>query len=410
MIANGEITVTLPRLHPAQETIANDSRRFNVIRAGRRFGKNYYGHRRIVKRALKMAQPVAWCAPSYRMLLDDWNEVKNIVYPVTAQIQSQEKRITLIGGSWIDFWSLDNADSIRGKKYGHIVNNEVAQVKGFTDIWEQIQRLTLADYHGGADFYSTPRGLNDFYHLWNIAGDDPNWSRHHYTTYDNPYIDPTEIDAMKESLPEKVFQQEILAEFLEDGAYFQRVNECAVIEHPDEPEQHKDHAIFAGLDWALSNDFTVLTIVCRNCNRAVDWDRFNQIDFTYQRARIIERCQRWAGLRLLPERNSIGQPNIELLREYITIISGPDYNPGFNTSATTKPALIQRLASGLEHGGFQVPLEYADELRSYQVEFTGSGATKFSAPSGYHDDRVISLALAYWAITGLSAASLIDFA
>ena len=410
MIATGEVTVTLPRLHPAQESIANDSRRFNIIRTGRRFGKNYYGHRRLVKRALKKNQPVAWCAPSYRMLLDDWNEVKNIVYPVTSQIQSQEKRLTLINGAWIDFWSLDNADAIRGKKYGYILNNEVAQVKGFVDIWEQIQRLTLADYHGGADFCSTPRGLNDFYRLWNNAGDDPDWSRHHYTTYDNPFIDKLEIDAMKKSLPEKVFQQEIMAEFLEGGAYFQRVNERASIEQPDQPEQHKDHYIYAGLDWALSEDFTVLTIVYHDCNRVVDWDRFNQIDFSYQRARIIEKCNRWPGLRLLPERNSIGQPNIELLREYIPIVYGPDSSPGFNTIATTKPALIQRLAAGLEHEGFTVPLDYADELRSYQVEFTGSGAAKFSAPSGYHDDRVISLALAYWATTGLSASSMIDFA
>jgi hypothetical protein len=73
--------------------------------------------------------------------------------------------------------------------------------------------------------------------------------------------------------------------------------------------------------------------------------------------------------------------------------------PGFNTTATSKPALIQKLASGLEHDGFLVPLDYADELKSYEVMTSDSGHAKFSAPSGYHDDRVISLALAWWSIT-----------
>jgi len=101
----------------------------------------------------------------------------------------------------------------------------------------------------------------------------------------------------------------------------------------------------------------------------------------------------------MPERNSIGQPNIELLREHVHVLAGPDRMFGFNTSATTKPQLIQRLAAAIEHDGFLVPVEYADELRSYQVSVGESGHAKFGAPDGAHDDRVISLALSLWAIT-----------
>lgn len=115
-------------------------------------------------------------------------------------------------------------------------------------------------------------------------------------------------------------------------------------------------------------------------------------------------AQRWCVAGTLPERNSIGQPNIELLiAAGVNVFLGPDNAPGFSTTASTKPALIQALASALENGGFLVPLDYADELRSYEVETMASGHPKFSAPPGLHDDRVISLAMAWWAIVNCGA-------
>jgi len=172
-----------------------------------------------------------------------------------------------------------------------------------------------------------------------------------------------------------------------------------VIERPDALEQHKGHTLYMGVDWALSRDWTVLTVVCQECNKVVDWDRFNKLDFTYQREKLVSMAGRWNVTGVLPERNSIGEPNIEMLVDRVVVISGPDGKTGFNTTSTTKPALIQKLANALEHEGFKVPKEYADELRSYEVETMVSGHPKFSAPEGQHDDRVISLALAWWAIS-----------
>jgi hypothetical protein len=129
----------------------------------------------------------------------------------------------------------------------------------------------------------------------------------------------------------------------------------------------------------------------------VDWHRFNGLDYIHQRAHIIEVLLRW-GARVLPERNSIGQPNIEMLRERVPVMTGPDGQAGFYTSSSTKADLIRKLATGLELGELQAPADYADELRMYQVDTSGTTA-KFSAPTGAHDDRVISLALAWWAAT-----------
>jgi hypothetical protein len=333
------------------------------------------------------------------MLSEDWRELCDRLAKVTVRKNESEHRLELMGGGVIEMWSLENPDASRGRKYSHAVINEAAMVRDLTNVWNMVIRPTLADFQGGADFPSTPKGLNGFYDLWQQAGgDDEGWARFHFRTDDNPHIARGEVDAMRASLPERVVRQEIDALFVEDGTYFQRIEEAAIIQKPDTPDQHEGHYLVMGVDWALSNDYTVLTVACRTCNRVVDWERFNNIDFTYQRERLVTMASRWRAL-VMPERNSIGEPNIELLHGRVQVLSGPDGKAGFNTSATTKPMLIQGLAAALEHHGFQVPASYADELRSYEVEMGTSGHPKFSAPSGAHDDRVISLALAWYALS-----------
>jgi hypothetical protein len=401
------IDVRLPTPHTAQRQVEASARRFNVLCCGRRWGKDVLLERRAVKKLLKQPHPVGWFAPTYRMMQENYRALKNILAPVITRASETEHRVEVLTGNVIDFWSLDNPDSARGRKYGYVAINEAAMVKALMDAWNMVIRPTLADYKGCADFGSTPKGLNGFYELWAIAEDHPDWTRFKFPTDANPHIPPEEIRAMRESLPARVVQQEIDAEFVADGSYFQRVSERATLTDCDTPDQHTGHSIYGGLDFAMAEDYTVLTLGCRQCNRVVFWDRFNQIDYTYQRARIIDNCQRWAIAGLLPERNSIGQPNIELLAAAgIPVLWGHDLKPGFSTTATTKPELIQALAGALEHDGFDVPADYADELRSYEINVTASGHNQFSAPEGQHDDRVMSLALCWWAMTRTGRAGL----
>ena len=391
------VTIDLPELHTAQRN-ANSAARFSIYNCGRRFGKDILMQYRAAKR-VRLCKPQGWFAPSYRMMTENYNQLYNILSPIVVRANRTDYRLEMQGGGVIEFWSLDNFNAARGRKYSHVTVNEAAATPNLIDAWNYVIRPTLADMQGGADFGSTPKGLNGFYTIWQAAADNPEWARHHYTTYDNPHIPPTEIDAMKVMMPERVFRQEIMAEFITDGTYFQNVDGAATVTGCDTPDMHAGHSIYGGLDWAMSNDYTVLTLACRECNRVVFWDRFNQIDYSYQRSRIIGHCKAWHVVGLLPERNSIGQPNIELLiMAGVSVLSGHDGAPGFQTMATTKPQLIQALATALEHDGFRVPADYMDELRSYEVEVMASGHNRFNAPDGQHDDRVISLALTWWAM------------
>lgn len=390
------VDIALPVMHPNQAAIDRAAVRFNVLNCGRRFGKDVLLERRRIVAMLNRPGQYGWFAPHYRMMKENYKSMYNRLAPVVTGGSKSENTIELVNGATLEFWSLENFDAARGRKYMAVTVNEAAAAPDVLDAWNYVIRPTLADMQGGADFGSTPKGLNGFYQLWTYAEGRSDWARFHYTTYDNPHIPKSEIDVMRESLPGRVFDQEIMAQFLEDGAFFQGVKAACVIEQPDDPAAHHGHRILAGLDWALSEDFTVLTLLCADCGRVVDWWRGNGMDFSVQRDFIAQRCAKWGAL-CLPERNSIGAPNIEMLiAAGVAVAAGPDGGLGFNTTAQTKGQLIQRLAVALEQGVLYAPAEYAEELTAYEVTLTVGNNAKYSAPSGAHDDRVISLALAWW--------------
>ncbi len=396
--ANQILKIILPRPHSGQSEILSSRKRFNVANCGRRFGKTTITSQLITEVVLE-GGTVAYFAPTYKMLSEVWREVKTIFSPVVIAKNEQERRLDFITGGVLELWSLEDPDASRGRKYKRAIIDEAAKARTLEDAWMPVIRPTLADHAGDAYFFSTPKGLNYFFKLWQLAGDGSEWNRWHFTTYDNPFIPRVEIDAMRNELPDRIFRQEIMAEFLEDGTYFQGVDEAATVLHPHNPADHEGHDIYMAIDWALSGDFTVIVVGCQQCRTVVDWDRFNKIDFTYQRERLYRLADKWKPKGALPERNSIGVPNIEIIRHRVRVLRGDDGNYGFNTSAASKPGLIQGLATAIEHDGFKVPAASSDELRAYEVELSTSGHPKFSAPNGQHDDWVMALALLWRAMT-----------
>src|SRR5512147_1735233 len=144
------ITLTLPRLHPAQMTIKREARRFNALRCGRRFGKDVLLQDVLIEPAIRHGAPVAWFAPIYKDLAENWRDVLHTLGPIVKHKSDVDKRIELITGGIIDMWSLDDKDSGRGLKYQRIVINEASKVKDLQYSWEYVIRATLADLGGDA--------------------------------------------------------------------------------------------------------------------------------------------------------------------------------------------------------------------------------------------------------------------
>lgn len=385
------IRLKLPRPHPAQQQMLDCKARFMTSRCGRRLGKTRFIP---IKRTplILTGAPVAYFAPTYKMLKHYWRETKLMLAPVTSYVSTQDHRLEFLGGGSYDMWSLDNPDASRGQKYAAADVDEAAMIEDLEEAWNSVIRPTLTDYEGEAGFHSTPKGLN-FFHTLCSRGADPNypdWQEFHFPTSANPYINPDEIETARLELPEMVFKQEYLAEFIQgEGAVFRNIP-ANLYEGNETPAKHKGHSLVAGVDWGQVNDFTVISIGCETCNKEVYLDRFNQIDWHFQRERLANALSTWNVRNALVEVNSIGGPNFEeLLRTGVSVMA-------FQTTAQTKGPLILSLALCFEKSEMKfldIPIA-TRELEAYEANRSEvTGRITYNAPSGFHDDTVIARAL-----------------
>jgi len=389
--ASKTIELVLPSLHPAQQQIIDEARRFNVLACGRRFGKTLLGIDLLIDKVLD-GYPVSWFSPTYKMLAEVWKEIVETTKQLQTRVAKQEHRIELITGGVIDCWSLDAADSVRGRKYARVIVDEAAMVPNLYDSWQAAIRPTMTDYVGSDAFMlSTPKGIDFFFDCFSRGVDDQqsDWMAWQKPTSENPYIDPAEIEAARRELPEQIFEQEYLAKFLQNsGAVFRNIDACLRIDSG----QHQKHRLFAGVDWGQKHDFTVISVICATCRQEVELDRFNKIEWAFQRARLKAIVERWGVQSVMVETNSIGSPNLEALqREGMSV-------RGFETTGSTKPPLIQSLALALEREECRFLPDPVGrvELLSYESRINSTtGRVSYSAPDGGHDDTVIARAIAW---------------
>lgn len=212
MSSETEISISLKTLHPAQRQILAEKKRFNVLKCGRRFGKTELAYDLVIQPALDSGF-VAYYAPTYKDLNEFWINLKSILWDCIESKDETVKQLRLITGGVIDMWSLEDANGGRGRKYHRVVVDECEKAGKFKEAWEQAIRATLTDYKGDAWFLSTPKfGKTFFKQIFNYKDKFENWNSWKFTTYDNPNIDPKEVDEAGQQLEDVVFQCEYLAE------------------------------------------------------------------------------------------------------------------------------------------------------------------------------------------------------
>jgi hypothetical protein len=384
----------LPRPHPGQQKILRESKRWNVVCCGRRWGKSTLAIHRLIGPALE-GDPVAYFSPSYRMLSEVWRELVRILEPVTVTSNATERRIGLVTGGVVDMWSMTNPDSARGRRYRRVVIDEAAQVGNLGHAWNAVIRPTLTDFRGAADLYSTPRGTGFFKAAFDWGQDPltPDWASWQMPTVANPFIAPDEVEAARRQLPERVFQQEYEALFIEDsGGVFRKVSEAVDAGRAAGTPPVAGMTYSLGVDLARVADFSVLAVV-DSSGRQVYFDRFNQISWERQIASILDVARRYRA-HVWMDSTGVGDPPLEAVRKGWGLVSG------YHFTNSSKGALIDNLAMRIEGGRVRLmdlPVQTA-ELLSYQYELTPSRNIRMNAPEGQNDDCVIALALACWGL------------
>lgn len=205
------------KLLPWQESVWKDPARFKVIGAGRRCGKTRFACYKLLVEALsstKKDSHVFYVAETQSQARDVlWNTLLEVGSSVIVKSHINNLQITLINGATISLKGSDRPDTMRGVSLKFVVLDEYGTMK--PQVWEEVLRPALADQKGGAVFIGTPQGRNHFWDLFKYGelAEDPEWKSWHFTSYDNPLLDPNEIEAAKRSQSSFAFRQEFMASF-----------------------------------------------------------------------------------------------------------------------------------------------------------------------------------------------------
>lgn len=382
------LKLEFPRPHPAQARVIAETKRFNVLCCGRRWGKTELGMDRVCRTALAGGK-AGWFAPTYKYSSPVYRELEMRLHPVLASSNKTDGILRLVTGGEIEVWTLDSPDAGRSRAYKLIVVDEAAMIAKMRDAWQQALRATLSDYQGDAWFLSTPKGIASAFHEFFQRGQDPlqpEWASWHMPTSTNPHIVPSEIESAKQDMTDLAFAQEYLAEFVSwEGAVFRKIRD-AVQECPQNIP-----AVVIGVDWGRTTDYTVF-IALSATGHVLGMDRFRGIEYVLQRGRLAE-FWRKLGSRavIIAESNSMGGPVIEQLQR--------DGLPvhGFWTTGPSKAGIVEALALAFERGVIHIPddIVLIGELQAFEGKPTASGAIRYAAPEGMHDDTVMALAIAW---------------
>ena len=243
-------------LLPWQQEVWEDPTRFKVVAAGRRTGKSRYAAWGLIINALSETKgQVFYVAPTQGQARDImWQLLLELGHEVIASAHVNNLQIKLINGCNISLKGADRPETMRGVSLKFLVMDEYADMK--PEVWEQILRPALADQKGHALFIGTPMGRNHFYDLYTYAsvGKDDDWTGYHYTSYDNPLLDPEEIKAAEKSMSAFSFRQEFMASFEAHGSELFKEEDVQFSE-----EEPADGAYYIAVDLAGFADVQKVT-------------------------------------------------------------------------------------------------------------------------------------------------------
>jgi hypothetical protein len=373
-----------PKLYQKQlEAIFHDNR-YGMVEASTKAGKTVGCIVWLTEQALagQEGQNFWWVAPIFAQAKIAFRRLKRYLPKDTFTANETELTITLPNGAIIWFKGADKPDSLFGEDVFAAVLDEASRIKEHA--WYAV-RSTLTATRGKVRMIGNVKGRkNFFFQLCRRAeAGEANMAYHIITAYDavaGGVLAAAEIEDAKRQLPEAVFKELYLCIPSDDGGNpfgIKAIGKCVRALSALPP-------VCWGIDLAKSHDWTVcigLDInghACRFERWQAPWEE------TIRRIKLL--C---GNVPALVDSTGVGDPVLEALQA-----NGGDNFQGYKFSSQSKQQLMEGLAVSIQ----SQTLTYPDglivmELEQFEYEYTRTGV-RYSAPDGYHDDCVCSLALA----------------
>lgn len=405
-----ETSITLPHLYeprtyqlPIWEAFDEGYRRLIYV-AHRRAGKDKTCWNLMIRSAAQTMGTYFYILPTYSQAkkviwdaIDTNSNIKmleHIPKKLISKANETEMQIELKNGSVIQMVGADNVDRIVGTNPIGVVFSEYSITK--KEVWDLLRPI-LAENGGWAIFNFTPRGINHAYSLLQQAKGSVDWWTGVYPVSVTKAISNEALAMERREMPKVIYEQEYECKFLEGASQFFKNLENCVYSAKTESELLSVGTFKLGVDLAKYNDFTVITPFNLTTFVVYPQDRFNQLDWIVQEAKIEAAARRFGNARVTIDSTGIGDPVVEELRRRGIDIREEDV---FKFSQTSRTNLLNNLAILLENRKIRIPddPELLDELKSFTIEMNEKGRAVIKCPDGLHDDRVMSLALAVWGV------------
>ncbi len=375
-----------------QACMVDDKCFFVTVVAGRRGGKSMAAQNQCLFWALKDVGCTVWyvCPTDgqcQNVILELQKAIKDSGLVKKINNSKGDRTIEFSNGSIVHFKSAMSADSLRGSKVNYLIVDEAAFMNN--NLFDTILMPSMAVGGKKVLIISTPRGTNWFhkYYQKGLNKKQLKFRSFKFTSYDNPAVDKELIELFKAQVPEGVFNQEYLGEFVDSAGVFKNISElCCGL--PVEPIKGTNYV--CGIDIGMLNDDTVVTILDTK-GTMVFQDAFTGLEAPELRARILSTLRKFRPVKTLVEENNQGLPLIhDLKREWNGI-------EGFVTTNKSKEEIINKLVGAFSGRDIKClnDEELKLQLESFIFELTSTGKIRYCAAPGFHDDRVMSLAIAY---------------
>lgn len=368
-----------------------DDEKFINIVAGRRTGKTYNASQWILDELLDPVtewdfNPMGLWVDTTQGNIDKY--VDQYFRPLLGDAWSlskyryDKKILKLPNGIPLVFGSAERPELLEGFEYPRAILNESGIILKKSNLWDNSLMPMFKGEKTKVRNIGTPKGKNKFHQL------TLQYKTYHYSCYDSPFWDQSELEHIRRDTPEIVWKQEYMAEFIDgEGSVFRNIRNCIEPEEYDSARDGKTYVM--SVDLAKHQDFTVITVGDVETKHVVFKDRFNQIDWSFQKQRILNVWNKFNRPHLIIDATGVGNPIYDDLHN-----AGVNVEP-FTFTSATKKEIIWDLAVSLDNRTITFPAweDAIGELEAFGYDMTRSGSITYNAPDGLHDDIVIALAL-----------------
>ena len=394
--------IIFPKLHKHQRVVYdavigdNGAGNIYVVKSKRQCGKSFLASLILIYFSLNKKDTISILIEptlnqSRRMFKDITKmlEGSGIIKNANQSLLS----IDFINGSEIIFKSAEQYDAIRGDSVsGILIVDEGAFI--VDDVYEIL--FPVRDvFNAPMLVISTPLFCDGyFYRLFTSK----NCKAYDWCEYDTSmFLSDEKLEQYRNTLSELKFRSEYLGQFITDGGYvFKNIAGCILSD-----SDITGDPVCVGIDWAVGNDGddTVISLLDANAN-AVEFIRLNNMSPVEQIDTIVNKLNTLHTLKkVVVEQNSIGNVYLDMLKHKY---SRHSIITKFNTTNESKRRIIEQLATAFQNESVHIQndRELINQLQHYAVEKTAKGYTYNG--QGAHDDYVMSLAMAYDALTAKS--------